>query len=72
MTTTGSRSRSIRCAPAPRSRISHATAARIYLAAALPIYYPAEPLFAPDLLAVLDVEDAERDKQVVSAEGQGL
>jgi len=45
---------------------------RIYLAAELPIYYPAEPRFAPDLLAVLDAEDIERDKWVVSAEGKGL
>jgi Uma2 family endonuclease len=45
---------------------------RIYLAAELPVYYPAEPRFAPDLLAVLDVEDADRDKWVVSTEGKGL
>jgi Uma2 family endonuclease len=45
---------------------------RIYLAAELPIYYPAEPRFAPDLLAVLEVEDHLRDKWVVSAEGKGL
>jgi Uma2 family endonuclease len=45
---------------------------RIYLAAELPIYYPAEPRFAPDLLAVLEVEDHLRDKWVVSAEGTGL
>jgi len=45
---------------------------RIYLANELPIYYPAEPRFAPDLLAVLDVEDHERDKWVVSAEGKGI
>jgi aminoglycoside phosphotransferase family enzyme len=45
---------------------------RIYLSAELPLYYPAEPRLAPDLLAVLDVEDAERDKWVVSAEGKGL
>jgi Uma2 family endonuclease len=45
---------------------------RIYLAAELPIYYPAEPRFAPDLLAVVDVEDSLRDKWVVSAEGKGL
>jgi Uma2 family endonuclease len=45
---------------------------RIYLAAELPIYYPAEPRFAPDLLAVLDAEDVERDKWMVSAEGKGL
>ena len=45
---------------------------RIYLAAELPVYYPAEPRFAPDLLAVIDADDAERDKWVVSAEGKGL
>jgi Uma2 family endonuclease len=45
---------------------------KIYLAAELPIYYPAEPRFAPDLLAVLDADDGERDKWVVSAEGKGL
>jgi Uma2 family endonuclease len=45
---------------------------RVYLAAELPIYYPAEPRFAPDLLAVLEVEDHLRDKWVVSAEGKGL
>lgn len=45
---------------------------RMYLAAELPIYYPAEPRFAPDLLAVVDVEDHMRDKWVVSSEGKGL
>lgn len=45
---------------------------RVYLAAELPVYYPAAPRFAPDVLAVLDVEDKEHDKWVVSAEGRGL
>ena len=45
---------------------------RIYLAQELPIYYPGEPRFAPDLMAVFDVEDVDRDKWVVSAEGKGL
>ncbi len=45
---------------------------RVYIAAELPTYYPNEPRFAPDLLAVLDVEDRDRDKWVVSAEGKGL
>jgi Uma2 family endonuclease len=45
---------------------------RIYLAQELPIYYPAVPRFAPDLLAVLDVEDHDRDKWVVTSEGKGL
>ena len=45
---------------------------RVYLAAELPVYYPAERRFAPDLLAVFDVDSHERDKYVVSAEGKGL
>jgi Uma2 family endonuclease len=45
---------------------------RVYLAAEMPTYYPAEPRFAPDLFAVLEAEDVERDKWVVSAEGKGL
>jgi Uma2 family endonuclease len=45
---------------------------RIYLAQELPTYYPGEPRFAPDLLAVLDVEDVDRSKWAVSAEGKGL
>jgi Uma2 family endonuclease len=45
---------------------------RVYLAAEMPTYYPAEPRFAPDLFAVLDTDDTRRDKWVVSAEGKGL
>jgi Uma2 family endonuclease len=45
---------------------------RVYLASELPIYYPGEPRFAPDLIAVLDSNDARRSKWVVSAEGKGL
>jgi hypothetical protein len=45
---------------------------RVYLAAELPVYYPGARRFAPDLLAVLDVDPHERDKWVVSAEGKGL
>ncbi len=45
---------------------------RVYLSAELPIYYPDEPMFAPDLLAVLDVEVHERQSWVVSHEGRGL
>ena len=45
---------------------------RVYLAAELPTYYPAEPRFAPDLFAVLEADDTVRDKWVVSAEGKGL
>jgi Uma2 family endonuclease len=45
---------------------------RVYLAAELPVYYPGEKCFAPDLLVVLDADGHERGKWVVSAEGKGL
>ncbi len=45
---------------------------RVYLAAELPVYYPNEPRFAPDLLAALESADHERDKWVTSYEGRGL
>ncbi len=45
---------------------------RVYLSAELPVYYPAERMFAPDLIAVLDVETHERNSWVVSHEKRGL
>ena len=45
---------------------------RVYLSSNLPVYYPDEPLFAPDLIAVLDVDPARRDRWVTSHEGRGL
>lgn len=45
---------------------------RVYLSAELPVYYPDEAMFAPDLLAVLDVEAHERASWVVSQEKRGL
>jgi Uma2 family endonuclease len=45
---------------------------RIYLSAELPVYYPGEAMFAPDLIAVLDVEAHERPSWIVSHEGRGL
>ncbi len=48
----------------------------IYLASELPVHYPGERVFAPDFMAVLDVEDpGERDTRmawVVADEGRGL
>lgn len=48
----------------------------IYLASELPVYYPGERPFAPDLMAVLDVADPgeqdERTAWMVSDEGRGL
>jgi Uma2 family endonuclease len=48
----------------------------VYLASDLPVLYPGEPVFAPDLIAVLGVEDP-RDADTRSAwsvvtEGQGI
>jgi len=45
---------------------------RVYLSSELPVYYPDEVMFAPDLLAVLDVETHERQSWVVSHEKRGL
>ena len=45
---------------------------RVYLACELPIYYPGESHFAPDVLAVVDVATHEREKWVVKDEGKGL
>jgi Uma2 family endonuclease len=45
---------------------------RVYLSSNLPVYYPGERLFAPDLIVVLDVEPHERDRWVTSHEGRGL
>ncbi len=52
------------------------TGRTIYLAGELPVYYPGERTFAPDLLAILDVEDPgekdERRSWMVADEGRGL
>lgn len=45
---------------------------RIYLSSELAVFYPGEPRFAPDLLAVLDVDPHERMKWTVDDEGRGL
>ena len=45
---------------------------RIYIGNDLPVYYPAEAMFAADLIAVLDVDDGPRNSWIVSQEGKGL
>ncbi|KFA94727.1 Uma2 family endonuclease [Archangium violaceum] len=45
---------------------------RVYVGSELPVYYPAERRFAPDLVVVLDAEPHLRSKWVVSHEGKGL
>lgn len=48
----------------------------VYLASDLPVHYPGEPVFSPDLMAVLNVEDPGdadlRQAWVVAREGCGL
>jgi Uma2 family endonuclease len=48
------------------------TGRKIYLSSGISVYYPAERRFAPDLLAVTDVEPHERNSWVVADEGKGL
>lgn len=48
------------------------TGRRVYIAAELPVYYPGEKMFAPDVMAVLDVELKERSSWIVRNEGKGL
>jgi Uma2 family endonuclease len=45
---------------------------RIYISGNLAIYYPGERVFAPDLIAVLDVEPHERQSWMVEKEGRGI
>jgi hypothetical protein len=48
------------------------TQRRVYLSSELPVYYPDEPVFAPDVIAVLDVSTHERARWVVTQERRGL
>ena len=45
---------------------------KVYLGSELPVYYPGEPMFAPDVIALMDVEPHSRMRWVVSAEGKGV
>jgi Uma2 family endonuclease len=45
---------------------------KVFLACELPVYYPGESMFAPDLIAVMDVETHDRQSWVVSHEGRGV
>jgi Uma2 family endonuclease len=45
---------------------------RVYVSSELVTYYPGEPRFCPDILAVLDVEPHDRQSWIVSREGKGL
>jgi Uma2 family endonuclease len=48
------------------------TGRKIYISANLGVYYPGERVFAPDVLAVLDVEAHKRASWMVADEGKGL
>ncbi|MBI2394085.1 MAG: Uma2 family endonuclease [Deltaproteobacteria bacterium] len=45
---------------------------RIYIGTNLPVFYPAERVFAPDMIAVLEVDPGPRRRWVVEAEGKGV
>jgi Uma2 family endonuclease len=45
---------------------------KIYVSSELAVFYPNEPRFSPDVLAVLDVDPHPRTKWTVAAEGRGL
>jgi Uma2 family endonuclease len=45
---------------------------RVWVANNLPVYYPLERMFSPDVIAVVDVDPRSREHWTVSAEGKGL
>ena len=45
---------------------------KVFLGCELPVYYPDEPMFAPDVMAVLDVEPHVRKHWTVGDEGKGV
>jgi Uma2 family endonuclease len=61
-----------RCALDALDSFFKRTGRKIYRSSGLAVFYPAERRFAPDLLAVADVEPHERSSWVVAAEGKGL
>jgi len=50
----------------------HRIGRKIYLSSELAVFYPSEPTFAPDVLAVAEVDPHPRTKWVVADEGKGL
>lgn len=53
-------------------RFFRTTGRRVYLSSEMGIFYPGEPRFAPDVLAVLDTDAHPRTSWVVQVEGRGL
>jgi Uma2 family endonuclease len=54
------------------SRFFRQIGRKVYVSSELNVYYPSESRFAPDVLAVCDVEPHQRMKWVVTDEGKGL
>jgi Uma2 family endonuclease len=54
------------------TRFIRKTGRRIYVSNELATYYPGEPVFCPDVLAVHDVPSHRRSRWVVADEGKGL
>lgn len=54
------------------SRFGRTSGRRMYLSSELGVFYPGEPRFAPDVLAVLDVDPHTRNSWIVQVEGRGL
>ncbi len=48
------------------------TGRKVFLGCELPVYYPGEAMFAPDVMAVLDADPRARPSWVVSQEGKGV
>ncbi|NJO56352.1 MAG: Uma2 family endonuclease [Rhodospirillales bacterium] len=48
------------------------TGRSFFIACELPIYYPGERMFAPDIMVVLDVPETNRQSWIVSHEGRGV
>jgi Uma2 family endonuclease len=45
---------------------------RVYLSSEINVFYPGEPRFSPDVLAVVDVAPHPRERWVTAQEGRGL
>lgn len=53
-------------------RFFRTTGRRVYLSSEMGVFYPGEPRFSPDVLAVLDTELRPRRSWIVTQEGRGL
>lgn len=53
-------------------RFFRTTGRRVYLSSEMGVFYPGEPRFSPDVLAVLDTDLHPRTSWVVATEGRGL